>query len=249
LLPALENADHGGARSGLLAVQRAAELVDQCIAELAKATLEGASNGLNVMDRNALLSWPEELRTEILRYAARANGVRLTRRAATSAARDLGWLRSGHRIDLGGGLCLERSFDRLVLRRGQVPVGRVAELAIHGTRDGESTLSLGRREYAVRWGSGVVPSRGAARVALSLHGDHYPLKVRSWEAGDRIRLPGGSRKLKRVFGDARVPVSVRHSIPVVADSGGRVLWVAGVARCSEPGMATNNELVIEIEDA
>jgi tRNA(Ile)-lysidine synthase len=58
----------------------------------------------------------------------------------------------------------------------------------------------------------------------------WPLEVRSWLPGDRIRLRGGSRKLKRLFGDRRIPLSERGRIPVLSDAGGRVLWVWGMAK-------------------
>jgi hypothetical protein len=62
-------------------------------------------------------------------------------------------------------------------------------------------------------------------------------------------MPAGSRKLKRVFGDARVPAPARHSIPIVTDRWGGVLWIAGVTRGVTERTSHNQELVIEIEDA
>jgi len=59
----------------------------------------------------------------------------------------------------------------------------------------------------------------------------FPLTVRGRRAGDRVRPLGGpgSRKLKRVLIDARVPRRVRDRLPIVV-SGDDVLWVAGVVR-------------------
>ncbi len=45
-----------------------------------------------------------------------------------------------------------------------------------------------------------------------------------------MRYSYGSKKLKKVFGEARVPVDRRSRLPVVVDGRGRVLWVPGVAR-------------------
>lgn len=52
---------------------------------------------------------------------------------------------------------------------------------------------------------------------------------RGWRAGDRIRLAGGTRKLKKLFGDRRIPLSERARLPVLADRSGNVLWVEGLA--------------------
>ncbi len=46
------------------------------------------------------------------------------------------------------------------------------------------------------------------------------LTVRGWEAGDRIALAGGTKKLQDVFGDARVSRRLRSLWPVVLDPDG-----------------------------
>ena len=57
------------------------------------------------------------------------------------------------------------------------------------------------------------------------------LEVRPWHPGDRIAptgLNGHNRKLQDVFVTAKVPPSVRTSLPLVCDaSTGEVLWVPG----------------------
>ena len=51
--------------------------------------------------------------------------------------------------------------------------------------------------------------------------------LRSRQPGDSIRLRGGSRSLKKLFIDRRVPAETRDSVPVVADSLG-ILGVGGI---------------------
>ncbi len=57
------------------------------------------------------------------------------------------------------------------------------------------------------------------------------LEVRPWRAGDRIAptgLGGHSRKLQDVFVTAKVPPSVRATLPILRDAAtGEVLWVPG----------------------
>ncbi len=45
-----------------------------------------------------------------------------------------------------------------------------------------------------------------------------------------MRYSYGSKKLKKVFREARVPLDERSRVPVVVDGRGRVLWVPGVSR-------------------
>ncbi len=56
--------------------------------------------------------------------------------------------------------------------------------------------------------------------------------VRSRESGDRIRLPGGSKTLKKLFIDRKIPADRRVFVPVVADSLG-VLAVGGFALAAD----------------
>ena len=49
------------------------------------------------------------------------------------------------------------------------------------------------------------------------------LILRSRAAGDTIRLPGGTKTLKKLFIDQKIPASQRERIPVIADDAGVVL--------------------------
>ena len=51
--------------------------------------------------------------------------------------------------------------------------------------------------------------------------------VRSRQAGDSIRLSGGTRSLKKLFIDRKIPASYRDSVPVVCDEAG-ILGVYGI---------------------
>lgn len=53
------------------------------------------------------------------------------------------------------------------------------------------------------------------------------LSLRTRRPGDRVRLPGGSKKLSDLLIDRKVPREVRDALLVLA-AGGEVLWVEGV---------------------
>ncbi len=59
----------------------------------------------------------------------------------------------------------------------------------------------------------------------------FPLKVRSWVAGDRFRPSGmsGHKKLKDYFVDKKIPREIRSRIPIVEAS--EILWLVGLRRC------------------
>lgn len=56
-----------------------------------------------------------------------------------------------------------------------------------------------------------------------------PLYVRSRRAGDEIKTPGGTKSLKKLFIDRKIPQHLRLAVPVAADEKG-VLWVSGIGR-------------------
>jgi tRNA(Ile)-lysidine synthase len=77
-------------------------------------------------------------------------------------------------------------------------------------------------------GGGFLPARGDA--LLSPGSIDAPLTIRPWQHGDRMRPAGldGSKTLQDVFTDNKVPREERDRIPVV-ESGGEIVWVAGLA--------------------
>lgn len=217
LLPVLEGQTVNDVSAALVAIGRAAAEVEGTMQRVAERVLAS-------FERGAPDAWPAEFRAEALRLAARRHGVRLAGSAARAAAEDMLSLTSGHGLDLGGGLRLERTFDRWEVRRpGGASVGHDEPLRIEGPGSGEGPLRLGGRRYRVRWGGEVEPGSPRASVALHVPADHYPLSIRGWRAGDRIALPGGSRKLGRLMSAARVPARERPTVPIVTDRDGRVL--------------------------
>lgn len=59
-----------------------------------------------------------------------------------------------------------------------------------------------------------------------------PLIVRNRVNGDRMTMKGqaGSKKLKDIFIDAKIPRQERDKLPVITDYTGKILWVPGVKK-------------------
>ncbi len=138
--------------------------------------------------------------------------------------------RSGRRIQLRGGVTVLREFDRLIVEGGGEPDAEPdGELVIPDRGQGTGELTVGGRRWTVSWGGEADAVSGEEVAGFHLSDLRFPVTIRAWQPGDRIRLPAGRRKLKKVFGDRRVGRSERGRRPVVADGSG-VLWVVGVAR-------------------
>ena len=101
-----------------------------------------------------------------------------------------------------GGITVGRNYDRLEVRREGEELPAV-ELSVPGS---------------VIWGD--------YRITASLDGEGMlifpvgPITVRSRASGDTIRLCGGTKSLKKLFIDRKIPAAQRSRIPVICDEEG-----------------------------
>ena len=60
----------------------------------------------------------------------------------------------------------------------------------------------------------------------------YPLYVRTRKHGDRMKLKkvNGSKRLKDIFIDAKIPLSERDTWPIVVDSCDNIIWIPGIKK-------------------
>jgi tRNA(Ile)-lysidine synthase len=74
-----------------------------------------------------------------------------------------------------------------------------------------------------------------------------PVVVRSRQTGDEMRLPGGTKSLKKLFIDRKIPAHLRSRTPVVADDAG-VIGVYGIGVNLDRAAQTLPATRIEIEE-
>ena len=114
---------------------------------------------------------------------------------------------------LPGGWTAARVYDRLVLRREAVASFAPVTLPCPG----EAELpALGLRVVCRKNGEG-----------LRLPGHLTAVTLRPRQTGDTIRLNAGTRELKKLFIDRKIPADLRDAIPVLACEDG-VLAVRGI---------------------
>lgn len=255
LLPALESRD-SAVREKLRALGRRAARAEEAMASLTDAALsacrmisaDGAADDVVRLSLGRLRALDGELQARILRRVARAKDVRLSRGGTRSAVQFITDGRSGGRVDLGDGLRLGRDFDVLWIGRTAEARGEDRPVSLRLPGSGTAATRIGGASYRISWGRGRPgpTARGGLswRVASPPPPGQLELCVRGWNPGDRVRLDAGTRKLKDVFVDRRVPRSLRRRLPVLAEapetaSGsrtpGRVLWVPGLCRAADVG--------------
>ncbi|WP_036746618.1 tRNA lysidine(34) synthetase TilS [Paenibacillus sp. UNC451MF] len=144
---------------------------------------------------------------------------------------------SNLRIDIGHNLSLTREYDRIKLHTYVVPPE--AYLYILQPRQESLTIVETGAVIECSWSEEDTRMKeGATDGAVSVWFDAdllaFPLTVRSRADGDKMNLFGlnGSKKVKDIFIDAKIPPSLRARIPVITDADNRVIWLPGVRRSS-----------------
>jgi tRNA(Ile)-lysidine synthase len=230
VLPELERIQPGATRAMAALAHQARQEERAWRATLERlreeVVLEADASGVTLA-RSALRSYHPALQARVLRDWLRRYGSTPGRAGTQAALEFISSGPSGGSLDLAGGVRLHRDFDRVRLEAPRPPPPMEAPLVIEGADPGRGRATVGGRELDVVWGE--VP-RGPGYRRVTLPAPAFPLRVRGWQAGDRIRLGYGSKKLKKLFTERRLDRRTRVRTPVVVDRDDRVLWVVGLAR-------------------
>jgi tRNA(Ile)-lysidine synthase len=178
-----------------------------------------------------LTEQPPALRRRFLRLLLErlaGNLDHFSSRHITAMERLLNSPRPNAALNLPQGITVLREYGSLVLRRTPAPLPAMGEQVIAGTGHyplpGGASLTL----TSVPVSADVEPL--AADTAL-FDPDRapFPWHVRMFQNGDRMVPFGmtGSKKIKELFIDAKVPRSQRRSIPLLF-CGDTLLWVCGL---------------------
>lgn len=252
LLPLIERTVAPGARRSLVRLAETAREDEAAWSALlgpAERRLVRREGGALLLARDALGGYDWAVASRILRNSLRHFGIVLDRTGTRLALQFISRASSGREMHLPGGVRMAAEFGTVRIERtGETPPDE--PLAIPADEpEGEGRARIGGRALRVAWGS-AEPARGTVRLALARDAVRFPLALRGWWPGDRIRTPGGTRKLKKLFGERRVPRAERARTPVLVDADGTVLWVAGVevarAIAPHPGQTA---LYLSISDA
>lgn len=166
---------------------------------------------------DALRQMPGALRSRVLEGFLKESGVPEPERSHIALAEGLVFSeKPSARAHFPGDVTIERCYDKLQVLQERVSPEPVA-LNCPGT------TILPQWKLRVICTPARMVERGPDRFTAMPNG---PVVVRSRLPGDAIRLPGGTKTLKKLFIDAKIPASQRPFVPIVADAQG-VLGVLG----------------------
>jgi tRNA(Ile)-lysidine synthase len=236
LLPALCRARPRFAAEMLSLAERAAEWRREVDALARNFLSEYAQGGLLRVARDQLATYDSAALCVLWPAIAARASVTLDRRGTQRLAQFTSSGAPGARIQLSGGVEVIRHRESFIVRRtaikpafGEIPLRGVVQFGEWRFRPLSASESRGGRSSDETLGEGRRVQRENPWVA-ELPADR-PLLVRAWRAGDRMRAHegGAARRVKRFFGDARIPGPSREGWPVVlADD--EILWIPGIRR-------------------
>jgi tRNA(Ile)-lysidine synthase len=232
ILPSLESM-RPGATDALVRVASEAAALEKVFAWLVDMLESQAvttrSDGALLLARPLLLSYHPWARARVFRRALRRLGAVPDRSGTLGALAFITTGASGGRIELTGGLRMEREFDRFIVQRSATAGAADRPLTILEPGSGHGDAVIGGCHFTVSWTTTLNDEPAEAFDSTTLR---FPLELRSWRPGDRIQLAYGSKKLKKLFAEKRVARGARSRVPVLADSGNRIIWVPGIARAA-----------------
>jgi tRNA(Ile)-lysidine synthase len=75
-----------------------------------------------------------------------------------------------------------------------------------------------------------VQQEGPKNNGIKPRSDDYPLTIRCFQNGDKIKTKGGTKKVSRLFIDRKVPANKRKIWPIVLNHKNEILLVPGLAK-------------------
>ncbi|MDB5055118.1 MAG: tRNA(Ile)-lysidine synthetase [Bacilli bacterium] len=155
------------------------------------------------------------------------------------------------KLNIGAGIVFTREYEQILFR---INPGLPASFKHRiDARDGQLELSEGLqlRHYITDCKDRAFTEfpRSNDTAYFDLEALRFPLQVRNRKDGDRIEIYGlnGSKKVKDIFIDAKLPPRLRDHMPMVVDSAERILWIPGFRRSVHAIASSNSTQLLCME--
>ncbi len=182
------------------------------------ACLEEMTRAADTLSVSKLRELPPAIRSRILENFLKCNGVKEPGSRHIQGVNALVFSdKPSARADLPEGICVARCYDSMLVQKFNQKLP-----AILLPCPGSLHLSLLGMKVTCRPAEEIVNTANVFTVETD-----GPIYLESRREGDSITLPGGTKSLKKLFIDRKIPATQRLRIPVVRDGNG-VLAVYGI---------------------
>jgi len=230
-------AENPGIAQSALALSHVLREEDAFLSQLAERALAEATDEKGYLCKALTVLSPVLQRRVLFSILEKAGVSQPTQRHLAQLSALLHSDSPSAKANFPGGIVLQRNYDRLCIVKKFAAAIPLTPLKIPGITPipgtGMRIVCTGPKKIKKNENS---PTNFVLRCDMI---DSDSLTVRSRQTGDRIQLPGGSRSLKRLMIDRKIPVSHRERMPVLADKNGIAAVVgigADVHRAATPGM-------------
>lgn len=199
---------------------------EECIAKMARDAADA--------DVPALRQMQPAIRSRVIGDFLKHNGIKEPEAAHIALVEKLVFSdKPSARASLPNGVVIVRNYDSL-------EKGRQAEQIEPVTLGLNSCVTLADLGLRISCTEACEQRNTPDRFTVVACGK---IIIRSRQPGDSMRLPGGTKELKKLFIDKKIPAAQRMQIPVIADEAG-VLGVLGFG--ANLDRYTQNETAVEI---
>lgn len=258
LLPLLRERYNPEINNALCRLAEISADLSDCVAAAADEKAKGIIRD-NAIDRPAFSVCPKALQQELLR---RLPGMeKCSYRDIEAVRRLICTGDSGQQLSLPGAI-LRLEYDRAIFARtlpvkSQVDGEEEKKLFLKGNGDSTKTEVCGKiisavYTEAVNETAAFIGAADESAAVIDADKVKLPLIVRRRRPGDAYLLSGegaGRKKVKDYFIDRKVPREKRDTVPVLTDSDGNILWLAGFIRsgCAMIDENTTNIIRVTVE--
>ena len=148
------------------------------------------------------------------------------------------------KLDFPNGLKVIRSYLQLSFQFQQVTA---EPYAIELKEPGMMILPNGR-SLSIDYAERGIPAAKENTAFFNAERVKWPILVRTREKGDRMTVKGikGTKKLKDIFIDQKVPLQDRDSWPVITDKEGFIIWLPNLKKSSIEGIDNTAKQYIQL---
>ncbi|WP_075979842.1 tRNA lysidine(34) synthetase TilS [Bacillus massilinigeriensis] len=147
-------------------------------------------------------------------------------------------------LDFPNGLKIVRSYDECHFN---VQLQEVQPYCIEISKPGFYLLPNGSK-LIMEFVDDIQEDKDLNTLLLKLEGT-LPIIVRTRKNGDRMTLKGmnGTKKIKDIFIDKKVPVHERNAWPIVTNHSNEIVWIPGIKKANLPvnGESANRYILLK----